>query len=81
MNYEKQAREIFETWEKILIVEYQFTGMHNDVDFLVRMITTALEEECEACAQVVEEAGSIDVGDLNSEVAERIAQRIRNRAK
>ncbi len=34
--------------------------------------------EREACARVVEEAGGPD-GDINYEVAERIAQRIRNR--
>ncbi len=43
-NYEAQARLIFETWEKSLIVKYQFTGMHNEVNLLVRMIAAALEE-------------------------------------
>ena len=48
---------------------------------IARAIKEALDVEREACAQVVEGAGSIDAGDLNSEVAERIALRIRNRAK
>ena len=44
MSAETQARKIFETWEKTLPMSHVFTGLHNEVDLLVKMIAAALEQ-------------------------------------
>ena len=44
MNHEAQARKIFETWEKTLPMRGVFTGLHNEVNLLIRMIAAALKQ-------------------------------------
>ncbi len=49
------------------------------IEEVAGLINEAVEQEREACAQIVLHAGSLDALDMNSEVAERVGQRIRNR--